>query len=57
MLEYFDTDIVFFHSYFESIVPALKAKLSKAKLYVCIDRASEHGQSMDEWLKDCWTLP
>jgi len=55
ILEYFDTDIVFFHSYFESVMPALKAKLSKAKLYVCIDRASEHGLSMDEWLKDCWT--
>lgn len=55
VLEYFDTDIVFFHSYFESSMPVLKAKLSKAKLYVCIDKASEHGQSMDEWLKDCWT--
>ncbi len=45
--------ISFFHSYFESNIPVLKAKLSKAKLYVCIDGASEHGQSMDEWLKDC----
>ena len=54
VLEYFDTDIVFFHSYFESSMPILKAKLSKAKLYICIDRDSEHGQSMDAWLKDCW---
>ncbi|MGS0743067.1 class I adenylate-forming enzyme family protein [Glaciimonas sp. GG7] len=53
VLEYFDTDIVFFHSYFESSMPVLKATLTKAKLYICIDRASEHGQSMDDWLKDC----
>ncbi|MFM0220459.1 class I adenylate-forming enzyme family protein [Paraburkholderia dipogonis] len=55
VLDYFDTDIVFFHSYFESSMPVLKATLSQAKRYVCIDRASEHGVSMDEWLKDCWT--
>jgi acyl-CoA synthetase (AMP-forming)/AMP-acid ligase II len=55
VLEYFDTDIVFFHSCFESQMPVLKAKLSKARLYICIDRDSEHGKSMDEWLKDCWT--
>ncbi len=53
VLEYFDTDIVFFHSYFESSMPVLKAKLSKAKLYVCIDKPSEHGAHMVEWLKGC----
>jgi acyl-CoA synthetase (AMP-forming)/AMP-acid ligase II len=53
VLDYFDASIVFFHSYFESSVPILTAKLSKAKLYICIDRASEYGPSMDEWLKDC----
>ncbi|MBK5356101.1 AMP-binding protein [Pseudomonas sp. TH41] len=55
ILDYFDTDIVFFHSYFESSVPVLKAKLSKAKLYICIDRASEQGQFLQDWLADCWT--
>jgi acyl-CoA synthetase (AMP-forming)/AMP-acid ligase II len=55
VLEYFDANIVFFHSYFESSIPTLKAKLSKAKLYICIDRASEHGQFMGDWLADCWT--
>ena len=54
VLDYFDASIVFFHSYFESSVPILKAKLSKAKLFICIDRDSEHGQSMEEWLADCW---
>jgi acyl-CoA synthetase (AMP-forming)/AMP-acid ligase II len=54
VLEYFDTDIVFFHSYFESAVPVLKEKLKKARLYVCIDRVSEHGPCMDEWLEGCW---
>lgn len=53
VLEYFDANIVFFHSHFESSVPLLKAKLSQARLYICIDKASEHGMSMDEWLKDC----
>lgn len=55
VLEYFDTDIVFFHSYFESGMPVLKAKLSRAKLYICIDKPSEHGVHMDEWLSGCWT--
>lgn len=54
VLEYFDTDIVFFHSAFESSVPVLKGKLSRVKLYVCIDRTSEHGPSLDEFLADCW---
>jgi acyl-CoA synthetase (AMP-forming)/AMP-acid ligase II len=54
VLDYFDANIVFFHSHFESSVPILKAKLSKAKLYICIDRPSEHGVFMDDWLADCW---
>jgi len=53
VLEYFDTDIVFFHSYFESSMPVLKAKLVNTKLFVCIDGVSEHGVSMEEWLKGC----
>ncbi len=53
VLDYFDTDIVFFHSQFESNLPTLKARLSKAKLYICIDRPSEHGQFMEEWLEGC----
>jgi acyl-CoA synthetase (AMP-forming)/AMP-acid ligase II len=55
ILNYFDTNIVFFHSHFESSVPILKAKLSKAKLYVCIDRPSKHGLFMEDWLADCWS--
>lgn len=53
VLEYFDTDIVFFHSAFEAGMPLLKSKLSKAKLYICIDKPSEHGVHMDAWLKGC----
>jgi acyl-CoA synthetase (AMP-forming)/AMP-acid ligase II len=53
VLEYFDANIVFFHSAFEAGMPVLKAKLSKAKLYVCMDKTSEHGISMDEWLQGC----
>ncbi|MGO8911843.1 MAG: class I adenylate-forming enzyme family protein [Bradyrhizobium sp.] len=55
VLDYFDAHIVFFHSHFESAVPILKAKLSKAKLYICIDRPSEHGLFMEDWLADCWS--
>ncbi len=55
VLEYFDTDIVFFHSYFEAAMPVLKAKLTRAKLYICIDKPSEHGVHMDVWLAGCWT--
>lgn len=54
VLDYFDANIVFFHSHFESSVPILKARLSKAKLYICIDRLSEHGLFMDDWLANCW---
>ncbi|MDM0084902.1 AMP-binding protein [Variovorax sp. J31P179] len=55
VLEYFDADIVFFHSQFASFVPVLKTRLSKARLYVCIDGPSEHGISMQDWLAGCWT--
>lgn len=55
ILDYLDTDIVVFHSYFESSVPILKSKLSKAKLYICMDRTSEHGQSLQDWLAGCRT--
>ncbi len=55
ILDYFDAHVVFFHSQFESAVPILKARLSKAKLYVCIDRPSEHGPFMEDWLADCWS--
>ena len=54
ILGYFDTDIVFFHSAFENYVPLLKLKLSKAKLYICIDRMSAHGRALEDWLADCW---
>ena len=53
ILDYFDANIVFFHSYFDSSVPVLKAMLSKAKLFICIDRPSDHGQFLDDWLADC----
>jgi acyl-CoA synthetase (AMP-forming)/AMP-acid ligase II len=53
ILDYFDTNIVIFHSHFESAVPILKARLSKAKLYICIDRPSEHGLFLEDWLADC----
>ncbi|MDM0015423.1 AMP-binding protein [Variovorax sp. J22P168] len=55
VLEYFDADIVFFHSQFADCVPVLKARLSKARLYVCIDGASEHGIAMQDWLEGCRT--
>jgi acyl-CoA synthetase (AMP-forming)/AMP-acid ligase II len=55
VLKYFDANIVFFHSYFENKIPVLKAKLSKADLYICIDRTSEHGPSMKDWMADCWS--
>jgi acyl-CoA synthetase (AMP-forming)/AMP-acid ligase II len=54
ILDYFDTNIVFFHSSFENYVPVLKLKLSKAKLYICIDRTSQHGRALEDWLADCW---
>ena len=54
VLEYFDASIVFFHSAFEAGVPVLKAKLSKANVYVCIDGPSAHGPSLVEWLEGCW---
>ncbi len=54
ILEYFDTNVVFFHSAFESSVPLLKVKLTLAKLYVCMDRESQHGPSLEQFLADCW---
>jgi len=54
VLDYFDASIVFFHSSFETSVPILRAKLSKAKLFICIDATSSHGPCMEDWLDGCW---
>ncbi len=54
VLDYFDASIVFFHSVFEAGVPVLKAKLSKAQLFVCIDATSAHGPSLEDWLDGSW---
>ena len=54
VLEYFDASIVFFHSAFEASVPVLQARLSKAKVYVCIDGPSAHAPSLVQWLEGCW---
>jgi len=49
-----DCEFVFFHSAYAAVVPQLRAGLPKVVKFVCIDRASEHGPSIDEWIADCW---
>ncbi len=54
VLHYFDCDFVFFHSDYDDAVPALKKGLPLAKTFICMDRESEHGPSLETWIKDCY---
>lgn len=45
-----DTRLVLFHSSFAAAVPAIRAATSPAMKFVCLDRDSEHGPSLDAWL-------
>lgn len=53
VLGFMDCEFVFFHSACEHLVPQLKAGLSKVVRFVCIDRPSEHGVLLDDWIADC----
>jgi acyl-CoA synthetase (AMP-forming)/AMP-acid ligase II len=50
VLSYMDCEFMFFHSNYEHVVPQLKAALPKVMRFVCIDRPSEHGPFLDEWM-------
>jgi acyl-CoA synthetase (AMP-forming)/AMP-acid ligase II len=50
VLAYLDCEALFFSSAYESEVPALKTGLPNVKLWICIDRASPHGQHLDAWM-------
>ncbi len=45
-----DTKLVLFHSAFEAAMPTIRAATSPAMKFVCIDRDSDHGPSLETWL-------
>jgi acyl-CoA synthetase (AMP-forming)/AMP-acid ligase II len=51
VLAYGECEFLFFHSEFEAILPALKAALPKVRGFICIDKASEHGTSLEAWTR------
>ena len=53
VLAFMDCEFVFFHSTYEHLVPQLRAGLGKVLRFICIDRESEHGTSLDEWIAGC----
>ena len=48
-LSFMYCDFMFFHSAFEPLVPKLRAGIPRTSRFVCIDRASEFGPSLQEW--------
>jgi acyl-CoA synthetase (AMP-forming)/AMP-acid ligase II len=50
VLDYADCELVFFHSVFESLVPILRAGLPKVKRFICLDKPSEEGPSLADWM-------
>ncbi len=50
VLSFMDCEFMFFHSAYEQLVPQLKAGLPKVIRFICIDRVSEHGPSLEEWI-------
>lgn len=51
VLDFMDCDFVFFHSAYESVVPELAKGLKRVKRFICIDRPSENGVSLDQWIE------
>ncbi len=54
VLNYFDCEFVFFHSAYDDAVPDMKKGLPLAKTYICMDRKSNHGPAMADWIVDCY---
>lgn len=54
VLKHADTKLVFFHSAFAPAVSVMRATLPAETKFVCIDRESEFGPFLDNWLEDCW---
>ncbi len=50
VLSFMDCEFIFFHSAYEALVPQLKEGLQKVVRFVCIDRDSEHGISLERWM-------
>lgn len=50
ILEYFDAELIFFHSRYASVIPELKTSLSKVHTWICMDGQSEYGPSLDDWI-------
>jgi acyl-CoA synthetase (AMP-forming)/AMP-acid ligase II len=51
---YLDVNVVFFHSKHDAAMAELKAAMPAVSHWICIDRESPHGVSMDHWLEGCW---
>lgn len=51
LMEFFDTDCLLYHSQFEDQIPEILQGAPNIKVALCIDAASEHGQSMPELME------
>lgn len=51
---YLDVSVVFFHSAHDEVMVELKAAMPAVSHWICIDRESPHGVSMERWLDGCW---
>ncbi|TDF62214.1 class I adenylate-forming enzyme family protein [Cupriavidus sp. L7L] len=51
VLDRMDCEFIFFHSSYEHLVPELREGLKGMRRFICIDRASEHGTSLDAWME------
>lgn len=49
VLEHFDVDLLFFHGQLEGHVPALRRAVPRIKRFVCVDRESPEGESLERW--------
>ena len=54
VLAHADTRLIFFHSAFEPAIAVIRASLPPETRFVCMDRPSEFGPTLDAWLDGCW---
>ena len=54
VLAFADARLVFFHSSFEAAITAIRPNLPPTTKFICMDKASSLGPTLEQWLDGCW---
>ena len=52
IMDEFGCEVLFYHSIFEKYIPAIKKQVAGIRLFVCIDKISEHSPFFSDWVQE-----